>query len=270
MTSQYLLGGIAALQLGAFLWANRSRKQLTTASPSSPTLLSSFADTSSETKSHEEMFDIVDVETGVPTGVTKARSKVHRDGDWHSSVHIWIINKTTGDVLVQKRAACKDSWPNVWDIGCAGHISAGSTPVDTAITEVHEELGLVVKKEELQYMGKIKQQQVINNGTFIDNEWVHIFVLAHSENIPTSSFKLQESEVDEVAYIPLQDFINIQRTDPSSYPFVPLSENTIEEYIGRFLLPLLPSSSSSSSSFSSSSSSPTSSSSSSVSTSTPL
>ena len=38
----------------------------------------------------EEEFDVLDAR-GWLTGRTKARSAVHRDGDWHAAVHVWIL-----------------------------------------------------------------------------------------------------------------------------------------------------------------------------------
>lgn len=51
----------------------------------------------------KEYFDLLD-ENGNKTGKTKLRNEVHRDGDWHKAVHIWIINEMVmyyckGDVL---------------------------------------------------------------------------------------------------------------------------------------------------------------------------
>jgi isopentenyldiphosphate isomerase len=60
-------------------------------------------------------------------------TQVHRDGDWHRSVHIWVLNSEKGELLMQKRVAFKDSWPSHWDIGCAGHVSAGDTSIITGI-----------------------------------------------------------------------------------------------------------------------------------------
>lgn len=50
----------------------------------------------------EEYFDVLD-EFGAQTGRTKLRKEVHRDGDWHASVHIWIIHATTGKVEKRRR-----------------------------------------------------------------------------------------------------------------------------------------------------------------------
>ena len=39
-----------------------------------------------------EYFDILN-ENGEKTGKVKERNKVHKDGDWHREVYIWVINK---------------------------------------------------------------------------------------------------------------------------------------------------------------------------------
>ena len=99
---------------------------------------------------NKEYFDILD-ENGNKTGKTKLRSEVHRDGDWHKAVHIWIINDK-GDILLQRRCATKDSNPNMLDISSAGHLSAGDSSLDGAIRELKEELNLDVKPNELQFI----------------------------------------------------------------------------------------------------------------------
>jgi len=60
------------------------------------------------------------------------RSEVHRDGDYHRAVHVWIYSESTGELLLQRRADCKDSWPGKWDISSAGHISAGDSSLFSA------------------------------------------------------------------------------------------------------------------------------------------
>lgn len=60
------------------------------------------------------------------------RSHVHRDGDYHRAVHVWIFAESTQELLVQRRADNKDSWPGLWDISSAGHISAGDSSLVTA------------------------------------------------------------------------------------------------------------------------------------------
>ena len=72
-----------------------------------------------------------------PLGVRKPRGEVHRDGDWHRSVHIWIADGD-GRLLCQLRGLDKDTHPGRWDVSCAGHITAGDGSLDTAARELEE------------------------------------------------------------------------------------------------------------------------------------
>jgi hypothetical protein len=40
-----------------------------------------------------------------PLGVSKPRGAVHRDGDWHRSVHVWLTDGSS--LLLQRRSAHK-------------------------------------------------------------------------------------------------------------------------------------------------------------------
>ena len=57
---------------------------------------------------------------------------MHREGDYHRAVHVWLFAERTQELLLQRRASCKDSWPDLWDISSAGHISAGDSSLITA------------------------------------------------------------------------------------------------------------------------------------------
>ncbi|PWA76984.1 nudix hydrolase [Artemisia annua] len=94
----------------------------------------------------EEEFDIL-TKTGLKTGFSKPRSAVHRDGDYHRAVHVWIFAESTQQLLLQKRADFKDSWPGLWDISNAGHVSAGDTSLITARRELQEELGVTLPND---------------------------------------------------------------------------------------------------------------------------
>ena len=36
-----------------------------------------------------EPFDIITAD-GRPTGRVKTRAEIHRDGDWHRAIHVWV------------------------------------------------------------------------------------------------------------------------------------------------------------------------------------
>lgn len=149
----------------------------------------------------KEYFDILD-ENGNKTGKTKLRSEVHRDGDWHKAVHIWILNNN-GDVLLQRRCATKDSNPNMLDISSAGHLSAGDNSIEGAIRELKEELNIDVKPNELQFIKTLKRSSRYTE-TFINNEFDDMYVLRTDKTI--DDMKYQESEIAEIFFVPYKEF----------------------------------------------------------------
>ena len=153
-----------------------------------------------------EYFDILD-ENGNKTGKTKLRQDVHRDGDWHKSIMIFIINNKH-EVILQKRSANKDSDPNMWTASASGHLSAGDSSSNAAIRELEEELGIKVDKEELKYLFTVKEQKVPKPG-FIDNEIVDVYLINSDINI--EDLTIQKEEVSEVRWIHLNEFKHMVR-----------------------------------------------------------
>jgi len=149
----------------------------------------------------KEYFDILD-ENGNKTGKIKLRSEVHRDGDWHKVVHIWILNKD-GDVLLQRRCASKDSYPNMLDISSAGHLSAGDTSLEGALRELKEELNLDVKAEELQLIKTLKKSLRVTEN-FINSEFADVYILITDKKI--DDMKFQEDEISEIFFVPYKKF----------------------------------------------------------------
>ena len=68
-----------------------------------------------------EYLDIVD-EQGQPTGKIISRTLAHTEGIRHRTVHIWIVRRENEhlQVLMQKRAMNKDSFPGKYDTSSAG------------------------------------------------------------------------------------------------------------------------------------------------------
>ena len=149
----------------------------------------------------KEYFDILD-ENGNKTGKTKLRSEVHRDGDWHKAVHIWIINNN-GDVLLQRRCATKDSNPNMLDISSAGHLSAGDNSLEGALRELKEELNVDFKPDDLQFIKTLKKSTKVTE-TFINNEFNDLYIVRTDKKI--EEMKFQEEEISEIMYVPYKKF----------------------------------------------------------------
>jgi isopentenyldiphosphate isomerase len=137
--------------------------------------------------------EILDVLTpdGHAAGFAKPKAEVHRDGDWHRAAHVWLVTPDRR-VLLQRRAAVKENWPDLWDVSVAGHISAGESAIDAAIREAHEELGLVLAPGELTHLGTLRWHAVLNEGAYIENEFHEVFLV------------VREIEVEQLVLDPLE------------------------------------------------------------------
>ncbi|MCH2209282.1 MAG: NUDIX domain-containing protein [Lentisphaerales bacterium] len=123
------------------------------------------------------------------------RSQVHAEGLWHKTAQVWLINEF-GELLLQLRSPEKDCFPNRWDISSAGHIPAGMKPLDSAIRELKEELGVSKKANELKFLFKHVQPYI--GESHIDREIAFVYLV----EVPKSQeFILQETEVSAVRWI---------------------------------------------------------------------
>lgn len=155
----------------------------------------------------EERIDVL-TSDGKPAGTTKPKALVHRDGDWHRAVHVWIV-QSDGRVLVQRRAMVKENNPGLWDVSAAGHISAGESTVGAAIRETLEELGLEIAAADLRHVATLREQSVLNGGAYIDNEVHEIFVVRR--DVDPDALRLQADEVDEVRLVTWDEFGRMER-----------------------------------------------------------
>ncbi len=159
----------------------------------------------------EEYFDVLD-ENGNKTGKTKRRSLVHKDGDWHKAVYIWIVNDKN-EILLQQRSPNKDSYPNMWDISSAGHLTAGDDSVTGAIREIKEELGIDIIANQLKLIG-IRQKRSQVSDSFINAEFNDVYLLRLSLDL--NKITLQPDEVSAVKYVPLDEFKRMIKTNDES------------------------------------------------------
>lgn len=152
-----------------------------------------------------ELFDIVD-EMGLPTGEVAERSEAHRSGLRHRTAHIWVIRRVNGrvQVLLQKRAANKDSFPGRFDTSSAGHIQAGDEPLESALRELGEELGIHAEAQQLHWAGKfaIAYEKEFYGQMFRDNEVSFVYV--YDSPVDISALQLQQEEVERVEWFDLE------------------------------------------------------------------
>ncbi len=142
----------------------------------------------------EESLDILD-EGGRYTGRVAPKSEAHRLGLWHRCFHCWISGSDPEGayLLVQRRAAAKDTWPGYLDVTAAGHLAAGEEPLD-GLREVEEELGLRVDPGRLVSLGTRRVEHEIPAGC--DRELHDVFLLI--DPTPPADLRLQPEEVESV------------------------------------------------------------------------
>lgn len=155
-----------------------------------------------------EIFDVVDA-IGMPTGETVERKEAHAKGIRHRTAHIWVIRKKEGrwQVLLQKRAQNKDSFPGRWDTSSSGHIQAGDEPEESAVRELGEELGIQAEAGDLKLIGHfdIEYTKEFYGKTFWDNEYA--FVYAYEKEARIEDMRLQEEEVEAVDWFDLDKVV---------------------------------------------------------------
>lgn len=158
------------------------------------------------------MLDILD-ESGRPTGEVVPKSEAHRLGLWHRCFHCWICGSDPGGsyLLLQRRAATKDTWPNYLDVTAAGHLAAGEETLD-GLREVEEELGLRVDPGRLVPLGTRRVEQRIPGG--LDREFHDVFLL--SDSTDPADLRLQREEVESVLGIGLDDAEALGNTGTAS------------------------------------------------------
>ncbi|MGN0650942.1 MAG: NUDIX domain-containing protein [Oscillospiraceae bacterium] len=152
-----------------------------------------------------ELFDILTPE-GERTGTTKPRCEVHRDGDWHGSVHIWVLRRRFDgtEILMQKRAAGKDSNPNCYDAAATGHIDAGEDALAAAVRELYEEMGIHAAPSDLLPVirRQVREDRVFHGKRFLNNEINSVYLLTKA--VSDSEIRFEEEEISAVEWQPYE------------------------------------------------------------------
>jgi isopentenyldiphosphate isomerase len=147
--------------------------------------------------------DIYD-ETGKTMIGTESYDTIHRQGFWHRGVHVFILTPD-GKFVIQKRGPDVQTKPNMLESSAGGHINTGHSAVETVIYELHEEIGITVTEDEIEYVGEIVDQFTEQAGTIINNEFDSIYIIR--KDIQGSDIVIGRKEVSEVVFIDAKDFL---------------------------------------------------------------
>ncbi len=149
----------------------------------------------------EELFDVVTAD-GKPTGITKRRVDVHRDGDWHRSLHIWVYGVQNDDafILMNQRGLGKDTQPGLLDPTVGGHLGAGET-VEEAYREMEEEIGILPDVSRLHHIGTRPRAAEHTTPGVIDRELQEVFL--YRDDRPLTAYQPNPAELESLIQISL-------------------------------------------------------------------
>lgn len=153
-----------------------------------------------------EPFDLYR-EDGTPLGVSKARAAVHRDGDWHRSMHLWVLSVPDQAVILQRRSRLKDTWPLCIDVAVAGHYQSGESEKDV-LREAEEEIGLLVTPEQTIRLGTRFRADSSEPG-IVDNEIQDIYATFSDKALP--QLTPSEEELEGLYAVDLAELVSLFR-----------------------------------------------------------
>lgn len=139
-----------------------------------------------------EYWDILDRE-GNFTGRRMKREHFNhfRSGQYHLVVHIWIKN-SNGQFLIQKRSADRMPMPGEW-AATGGSVQSGETSKTAAVRELNEELGIVVRENEIRHIKRFARKN-----SFIDMWYVGV-------DVTLNNLVLQADEVETAKWVTVDE-----------------------------------------------------------------
>jgi isopentenyldiphosphate isomerase len=161
-----------------------------------------------------ELFDVVTWD-GKPTGIQKRRADVHRDGDWHQAIHIWVVGRhEDGDfLLLQRRGMDKDTAAGKLDPTVGGHLGAGETQL-ADVREAQEEIGIAISPTDVVFAGT--RRTVNEEPGVVDHELQ--FVYFYRCDAPLDAFRPNPAEVDALVRINIDDVLLVMSGQRKTAP----------------------------------------------------
>ena len=134
------------------------------------------------------------------------------NGEYRISCFVWIINDDN-QILIQQRLATAKKCPNMWST-TGGGAKAGEDSITGTLTELKEELGITLNKDDLTFIG-----------SFIRfNDFVEIFVA--NINIDINDVKIAKDEVQDVKWVTIDEYAKMIEENQA----VPTSFNIFNNY----------------------------------------
>lgn len=114
------------------------------------------------------------------------------------NAHVWFWRRTEEriEILLQKRSLTKKRSPGFYHISAAGHIDLDETPVQAALRETKEEVGIDLNKDQLHFIHAVRSIKNLQSLLF-----VYVYELTGDEE-----FTFDDGEVELVKWVNLGTF----------------------------------------------------------------
>ncbi len=147
----------------------------------------------------DELWQLYDNQGRPLAGKGATKNDVFSNALLHAASHIWIWRQGGQDIeiLLQKRAATKRTWPSHYDISAAGHIDLGEDELQAAVREAEEEIGFKPDISQLGFIGTHRCFIVAADKAWTENEIRFLYLLRMGTD---TKFKLEDGEVDSLEW----------------------------------------------------------------------
>ncbi len=102
------------------------------------------------------------------------------------TVHVWVVNPKK-ELLMQKRSDRRIFYPNRWDIALEDNLKEGESVIDGAIRIARKRIKLDVVKEDLEYVGTVR-----NLKYKYDMEFRYIYIMRCNKRINEYIYKTKD------------------------------------------------------------------------------
>lgn len=133
-----------------------------------------------------ELLTQVDKENIVIGPIPRGVAHTLKDA-YYRTIYVLVKNEED-EILLQKRSATKDLYPNCWDLSVGGHVVYGDSYDETALRELREELGITAKLKDTIKKGEVLVSLPNSNEYF----YVYEYRLKASDEIQLASVEIAE------------------------------------------------------------------------------
>jgi isopentenyldiphosphate isomerase len=170
--------------------------------------------------SHEEMLQVVDPETGEPTGEHLPRKEVITNKLWCRTTNIFVLN-TEGQILCHQRSIEKERFPGAWSTHFGGHVTKDESFKISALKELEEEIGLKVNPFQLIPWRTSRKEA--------SRVWMRDYLTVFQGDITT--LQLQKGEIDYVEWKNVEEIMEaIDTEDEGDVAWLAGSHDIFSDY----------------------------------------